>query len=208
MIWIPQHRDADRQAALIAHLAGTIADCASEGGVCADPDEAAELASAVAAYLEAETGSIEGIDAGYLVLLAVQAMSSVGEPDTARRLLVFGSGLVRPAEWEVTGGGDIWTLDLRRMMFAGDAPIELLFFNTLAMIVESLAEVWDATDGNGVLGLRHVYDSAVALLGDQRPEQALNAIAREIKDTCRTRLERAQRERGWDAVPRVMNLDL
>jgi len=208
VIWIPQHRDADRQAALIAHLTGTIADCAGEGGICADPVEAAELASAVAAYLEQETGSVEGVDSGYLVLLAVQAMSSVGEPETARRLLVFGSGLVHPAEWDVTGGGDVWTLDLRRVMFAGDAPVELIFFNTLAMIVESLAEVWDATGGDGVLGLRHVYDSAVALLGEDRPAQAIRSIAREIRDTCRARLERAQRERGWDTVPTVMNLDL
>ncbi len=207
MIWIPKNRDEDRRSALIAHLAGSIAESSIEG-LCSDPEQATELAAAIATFLEQQTGSEQGVDAGYLILLAMQAMTSVGDADAARRLMVFGSGLVRPAEWEVTGGGDVWTLDLRRMMLSDDVPMELLFFNTLGMIIDAVAEVWDATGGEGVLGLRHVYDSAVALLGESHSPQGLRSIAQEIQDTCRLRLDRAHRERGWQSVPAVMNLDI
>jgi hypothetical protein len=207
VIWIPQNSDADREHALVTHLKQTIT-ANSLGEFLGDEGRAADVASAVAAFLEAHGGADQVVDSGYLVMLASQAMSAVGEPDDARRLLVFGSGLVRPAEWEVSGGDEVWTIDLHRITVTDGTPLELVFFNALGMVVESIADVWDTTSGRGVLGLRHVCATARLLLGRTRKKDAVQSLVEEITGICSDRLGRAREQRRWETAPVVMNLDI
>lgn len=207
MIWIPQNTDQDREHALVTHLKHTIA-ANSLGEFLGDDTRVAEVASAVAAFLEAHGGADQVVDSGYLVMLASQALSAVGEVDDARRMLVFGSGLVRPSEWEVTGGDEVWTIDLHRITVADGAPLELVFFNALGMVVESIADVWDTTSGRGVLGLRHVCATATLLLGKRRRKDAFDSLVDEIRGVCSARLGRMREQRRWETAPIVMNLDI
>lgn len=207
MIWIPNNDNRTGDGvSVVSHIEEVISENCVEA-LQLDRQQAAELASAVAMYVEQHEESGAYVDSGYLVMLTSRALSTLGEQAAAHRLLVFGSGLVRPAEWEVTGGDAIWTLDLRRMSVRDDVVLELVFFNSLNIILSSIAEVWDATEGHGVLGLRHVCTTASALLGGGK-SRAVTALADEIRDACEAKLGQVQAERNWRYVPDIMNLDL
>ena len=166
-----------------------------------------ELARAVERFLEQE-GNRGVVDSTRLVLLASRALSSIGEERTARRFVLFGTGLVRPSEWEVTYGEEMWVLDLKQMTVRDDAALELLFFAGLRVILESVADVWDESGGSGVLGLRHVCAAASAVMGDSGDREKVLALSAEIKDLCGRKLRQVGRERGWKDVPQLMNLDM
>lgn len=170
-------------------------------------DQVQELARAVAAFIENECRGCYR-DSDSLLLLASRALSSLGARQVARRLVISGKALVRPSEWEVTGQDAMWVLDLRQITVQKGAPLELVFFNCLRLILESIAEVWDSTKGAGVLGLRHVTMSAAALLGGEKSRKEIEAMGREIKDACRARLDTVRGARGWEGVPFVMDLDI
>ncbi len=205
MIWIPNNSERDNGTSVVSHIEKVIAE--NCGDVLElDGIQASELAVAVASFLDQHQDSGSYVDSGYLVMLASRALSSLGETQAAHRLLVFGSGLVRPAEWEVTGNEAVWTLDLRRMTICDDAGLELVFFSSLNIVLSSIAEVWDATDGAGVLGLRHICSTASVLLGGGKPG-AVTALADEIRSVCESKLSQIYGERKWRHVPSVMNLD-
>ena len=67
--------------------------------------------------------------------------------------------------------------------------------------------MWDATRGYGTLGLRHVSSAVNALMGGGGKKQA-SALAEEIRTLCRRKLEQLGRQRGWEQLPRVMDLDV
>jgi hypothetical protein len=116
--------------------------------------------------------------------------------------------MVRPSEWEVSGQEAVWLLDLKQMTVRADEALELLFFHGLSAVIEVMADVWDETDGEGILGLRHVFDSAVALLGAPARKAAVHSLAGEIKSVCAARLDQIGSRRGWQYRPEVMNLDI
>ena len=204
MIWDPHAlHDEPQRSAVVAHIASEVgAVC---GGVLSGPESVEEMARAVEQFLE-QTGAGEAVDANYLVMLASQALSSLGENGAARRLLLFGSGLVRPSEWEVSGDRAMWVLDLKQIAVREDAALELILFNSLNMILDAIADVWDASRGDGVLGLRHVCQSATLLLGAPTAPQVAR-LSEEIKTACVRRLERLESARGWSRHPDVMDLD-
>ncbi|MBT3194412.1 MAG: hypothetical protein HN341_17845 [Verrucomicrobia bacterium] len=206
MIWIPNIDEQKRGTSVLSHIEGVIAE--NCGDVLElDEGQASELASAVAMFLEQYQDSGSYVDSGYLVMLASRALSSLGERKAAHRLLVFGSGLVRPSEWEVTGGADVWTLDLRQMTVRDDAALELVFFSSINIVLAAIADVWDGTEGRGVLGLQHVCATATALLGGGKAG-AISALSTEIQKACEAKLAQLYAERGWKHIPAVMNLDL
>jgi hypothetical protein len=140
-------------------------------------------------------------------MLSSRALTSIGEHRAAQRVLVHGTGLVRPAQWEVTGGDAMWVLDLKQITVLSDTCLELVLFQSLNLIVETLADVWNETAGRGVLGLRHVSSAASRLLGREDGKQ-LEEMAREIRGVCEDKLAKIAGERGWDDTPSIMDLDL
>jgi hypothetical protein len=206
MIWIPNNDASGGGTSIVSHIEGVISETCGDA-LQLDECQTTELAAAVAAFVEQYQDSGTYIDSGFLVMLASRALSSLGEAHAAHRLIVFGSGLVKPSEWEVTGGEEVWTLDLRQMTVRDDAALELVFFSSLNIVLASIADVWDASGGRGVLGLRHVCTTASALLGGGKP-RAVSALADEIRRTCEAKLTQVHGERSWSHVPEVMNLDL
>ncbi|MBN1558140.1 MAG: hypothetical protein JW951_08340 [Lentisphaerae bacterium] len=188
------------------HIVGHV-DEVCGGTLSIDADAVEDLARAVEAYL-AEGHAGEFVDSRYLVLLACRALSAVGEDRAARRLLLYGTGLVLPSEWEVTGGKAVWVLDLRQITVRAEERLELVLFNCLSGVLGSIAEIWDASRGRGVLGLRHVSGAAQALLGGGSAPGKVRELAREIKTLCALKLSRIGDERGWTHVPEILDLDV
>jgi hypothetical protein len=206
LIWIPNSEENARGSSIVSHIESVINENCGDA-LQLDESQAADLAAAVASFMEINHNSGSFVDSGYLVMLASRALSSIGEQQAAHRLLGFGSGLVSPSEWEVTGGRDVWTLDLHQMTVRESETLEIVFFNSLNIVLASIADVWSESDGNGVLGLRHVCDTASALLGGGN-RRSVAALSEEIKQACAAKLEQIRAERMWSHVPSIMNLDI
>lgn len=207
MILIPGNSRSSyrKPSTVVRHIVNEIETICGETLSLSD-SETHELARAVELYLD-EYESVECIDAGYLVLLASQALKSVGQENAGRRLYIFGSGMVKPAEWVITGEHQLWILDLKQISLGEKAQLELLFFNSLVMILDAMADVWDESSGSGGLGLRHVCRSIEGLLDIGSRSRRARSLADEIIGICRSKLDKLKNERGWLRAPDVINLD-
>jgi len=206
MIWNPNTRFQQEKSPLVSNLVAEISEvCGDDLGM--DHGKIEDLACAVESFLEREHNGA-AVDSRYIVMLASKALSSVGEGAAGRRLLVFGTGLVKPSEWEVTGKDSLLVLDLKEMMISEDSPLELVFFGSLGIVIDSISEIWDKAGGQGVLGLKNIFSTALALLGNESNSKNIAVLGEEIKSVCERKLEQICRERKWSQVPRVMNLDI
>lgn len=204
MIWDP-NSNKESDISMVSHVVAELT--AAYGGKTLDPAGLQELVKAVELFLSQHCKP-ECVDTKYLVMLVSRALSSLGEGEAARRLLVFGTGMVRPAEWEVSRGQSMWILDLKRITVRSDTPLELTFFAGLAVVLECTADVWDLTRGSGTLGLKHVCQAATGLLCGTKQQRAISDLVGEIETLCERKLCQIGETRGWEAVPGVMNLDL
>jgi hypothetical protein len=139
------------------------------------------------------------------MVLAARALSAVGEGDAAKRVYLFGSGLVSPSEWEITGREAVWTVDLLRIAVSEESAHEMILFVSLHLVLDAMAGVWDSSGGRGTLGLRHVCETARVLSGNDSRGAA--RAAAEIRDWCCAKLRQLARTRAWTDVPQVLNLD-
>ncbi len=206
MIWDPDAASDRSDSAIVSHISAEIkAVCGDD--LAENQANVKELARAVEVFLEKEHDS-PLVDSKYLVMLASRALSSIGEGDVARRLLVFGTGLVRPSVWEVSGGKAMWILDLKQMTVKDDSSLELFFFGCLNIVLDSIADIWDETKGEGTLGLQNVCPAAAGLLGKVGKKKEVWALAGEIRALCSKKLDQIRAARGWQAAPEVINLDI
>ncbi len=171
--------------------------------------QASELAHAVDLYLD-ERGSRTGASSEStfsVAVLASRALEGLGEGDVARRLLVHGTGLLRPALWNVSRGRAMWILDLRFLILSAEAPLELTLFACMETVLTASSDIWDACRGEGLLGLRHVRRTVAGLLNRGDRSRAARRLAGELRDVARQQLARIATRRGWLRVPDVINLD-
>ena len=200
MIWMPVEPQGE-ESGVFDHLVLQIESmCAMESET--DIADASEVARAVECFVEQDCGEAR-LDARALVL-----MTSVGRTGVARRFLLHGTGLVKPSEWEVSRGETMWVVDLKQLTVLDGAPLELIFFTGLGIIIETLSDLWDSTQGRGVLGLRNVCGTAEMLLGQGGKLSDIVSLSDEIQRHCNDRLDRLCRNRGWQERPQVMNLDM
>jgi len=204
MIWDALAPAEEEHAAILSRVREQISAALGEDSPVSG-STIEDLAHAVATFLE-ERKNRPVTDGRYVAMLSSRAMSSIGQNSAARRLLLFGTGLVRPSEWIAAGEQSVWVLDLRQITVRDDAPLELVFFNCLGIILDSMVEAWDESGGQGILGLSHVCRSASALLG-KKDSKKISELAEEIVGLCRDKLEQARQKRGWESAPLVMNLD-
>jgi hypothetical protein len=203
MIWNhgnPSEKEPELLAAMTAEMEASCAD-----GTLTE-ESLKDILRAVDYYLRRDGGGA-AVESRHVVMLVSKAMASLGEAAAARRLLVLGTGLVRSAQWEVSRGNAMWILDLRRMTVKDDLHLDIFFYTCLNMVIDAIADLWDGTGGNGVLGLRHVCETATGLLGGGQ-KAAIQGTGRLILDSCRRRLDKLRSERGWETAPEVMNMDL
>ncbi|OVE74443.1 hypothetical protein BVX94_00285 [bacterium B17] len=205
MICNPHAASAEKRSEAVSHIVGKMSEICDDEYFCEDYAE--EIARAVEAYLDQDLNCTFA-ESGYLMMLASRALSSVGDTSTARRLLIFGTGLVKPSEWVVSGDSTMWVLDLRQLTVKDDMSLELVFFNSLNAILDSISEIWDETMGEGILGLRHICSAVVSLLGERDAAKSGDLLVKEILNMCEKKLENIASERDWGHWPRVMNLDV
>ncbi len=206
MIWAINDQQPVGNPPLVSQIKEVIAE---NGGGMFDPDghRVDALARAVASYVSEAGGCCWRVDAGSLALLTSKALFSVGEREAAHRLVVFGTGLVRPSVWEIRGGDSIWTLDLGRMVPRTETSLEMFFFSSLNIVLECVADVWDVTDGCGTLALRHTRSVAAGILGQVRSGRSVIAFADEIRNACEAKLRQLGVQRHWGGVPELLRMD-
>lgn len=202
MIWDVNGSSAECRSVVVTYLADEI------NGICGkdvllQTSDAEEVARAVEDFLDLRGTSAE--ESRFLMVLAARALSAVGEGEAARRVYLFGSGLVSPSEWEITGREAVWTVDLLRMSVNEEAAHEMLLFVSLHLVLDAMAGVWDSSSGRGTLGLRHVCATARVLSG--RDGRGAARAAAEIRDWCSAKLRQLAGTRSWADVPQVLNLD-
>ena len=185
--------------------AATIAEELS--GVCGDAAgcglDIEQVAAGVAAFMaERRPASASG----HKRVLVSRALHCLGRDDIARRLLMFGGGLVRRSRSSVTGG-DIWILDLRRLAVKKNERLDIILLTCLIGILDSLAWVWQETNGRGVLGLKNLRQLAAAMAGENAGNRRVRLVSEEIKSLCRRKLEGIGRSRRWKKRPLVMEMD-
>ena len=248
MIWNPPAADEHAEQALAAYIADEIGPAGDDGQATATAYRR-ELAEAIAAFIRRQhpafaASSLDGAirrDGGlpeeYLLLLIGRALWSVGEEQTARRLLeIHAPALNLPAtfveavwapdismmHWHILLStravrtsalmgplnGTLWVLDLERMVLPASTSLELLALNMVRTVIDRVAVLWDHCQGHGLLGLRHANTVAAGMLGCPRHSAKSMALAADIHAQVRQRLQALKTARGWDATPQVIMLDL
>ncbi len=173
--------------------------CGSEGRML----QSLEVAKAVACYLEETPAGARGLACDINLLLS-RALASLGEHAAARRLAVFGSGLVVPLEWEIAGTDEGWVIDLEKLR----TSLELTFFSGVLVLIDSLSYVWDDNRGRGLLALRYTRQAVGGLLGVHEKSKRAGKLVEEVRELCERKLDQVRGDRGWIDRPHVMTLDL
>jgi hypothetical protein len=225
MIWRADTTGGCCPDAVREHLRGQLMD--QVGGRLSNPTLLDDVAAALAATWRNDLQGI-ALPPDSLLLMAARTLWRVGEPDAARALtdgvagevdasrrllelveaggptlsacIGLGSRVLRPARMAAAGGGPCWTLDLAGLTTPSGELAELGVPVRVRRILTRTAEIWDRTDGGGVLGIARPPPRAASHLA--------RLIRREIPDLCRLVLERLQADRGWIRCPSVCRLGL
>jgi hypothetical protein len=189
------------------------------------------LADSVAQYCNQYHS--RGVHRSDLALLLARAFCAINDRDSASRVLgaikphalhvdrwleilselhhfpallpYFSRGIIRPADWLGAELDRMWTLDLGRLALTEAEKHEIMLYRSLRSILENMYVFWDATQGEGVLGLKgleafNIESSARKKMTFTSADDLLGYIAR--------LLMRQKDAREWKDVPRLMSLDL
>jgi len=162
-----------------------------------------------------------GLQTQEFYLLIARALCAVGKVDAARKILgsmqpharhvqrwieilselhhfpqllpYFSRGIVRPADWAGAQLDRMWTIDFSRLALVESDQHEMLLCKTVRIMLEKIAVFWDATSGEGTVGLKglnYIESTAEYLL---RYSEAI--------------LVQQKRERNWIELPKILHLD-
>lgn len=127
---------------------------------------------------------------------------------------LFASRLVRPLRSMTREGRILWTLDFRRIKCDQAGWMELVLFPGLHVLLEQLADAWDASNGEGTLGLRGLYAAGFAPTPPSHRQRNAKHSAFAPLDAPAVRafilrvLQNLRRARHWTHTPEVIYLDL
>ncbi|MDF7798070.1 hypothetical protein P4C99_01245 [Pontiellaceae bacterium B1224] len=175
----------------------------------------------------------QGVQRADLVLLIARAFCAVNDRAAAERVLAsqqphnrhvarwldilselhyfpqllpyFSLGVIRPADWAGARLDRMWTLDFSRLVLSEAEKHEMMLYRTIRAIVDHLYVFWDASGGEGVLGLKGLASFNVE--SGSAKKQTLTQSDDLLKYISDLLLQQ-QTPRGWLAVPSLMNLDL
>jgi len=137
-----------------------------------------------------------------------KALTAIGEIRTCQKIIVLGTGIVKRLEYLSAGGKPVWILDLKRLLSSDYPAIELSLYPALNIVLDSIAEVWDETQGDGFLGLRQLYRVACEINGTNRKLRRIYKVVDEIKTVCKLKLSKIRTQRDWTSVPQIINMDI
>ncbi len=180
--------------------------------LCGNPGLAAsptlcEAAQGVAAVLRERETFPHELDAHTSCTLMSRALEAAGETSLARRLHLAGTSSVYAASWITAGQDTVWTLDVKKLI-SSDAPcMELILFDHLRSMLDDYADVWDASSGRGVVGLKGLNEVAASILCSHTTPLATRLLADEMRDYCARHLDRKRQQRGWNSTPIIMSVE-
>jgi len=115
----------------------------------------------------------------------------------------FSRGVIRPADWAGAQLDRMWILDFERLFFSNAERHEVMLYRSIRAIAENMFAFWDATGGEGVLGLKGL--SSLNVEGDSRKKQTLTA-ADDLLEYIADLFLQAKGIRDWRAVPTLMKI--
>lgn len=117
----------------------------------------------------------------------------------------FSLGIIRPADWAGAQLDRMWTLDFGRLVLSEAERHEIMLYRTIRTILENMFIFWDATHGEGVIGLAGLVSLNVE--ADSRRKETMTATD-DLLEYIADLFLREKQERNWQAVPAILNLDL
>lgn len=168
-----------------------------------------------------------------LVLLIARAFCSINEKELAERALdsvkphalhkdrwleilseldcfpsllpYFSLGIIRPAEWAGAQLDRMWILDLGRLVLSDAEKHEIMLYGSLRAMIENMAVFWDASGGEGVLGLKGLASFNVE--SNSRQQQTITS-ADDLLGYIGNLFLQQKKLRNWPAIPVLLNLDI
>jgi hypothetical protein len=179
--------------------------------LCGNPDLAFhpplnEAAQGVALYLDQIEVIPESMNLRHSRELLAGALDAAGETTLARRLRLFGNRIIYPARWTACGHETVWVLDLRHLITPSDAGMEMILFERVRIVLATFSDVWDATSGQGFLGLKGLAITSSLILGATTLPRKRQALSSEIRALCTRHLGHFQMQRGWRTMPALLTL--
>lgn len=196
----------------------------------------ATVAEGVAAYLT-NRARLDGIRSEELLCIVCRTLWSLGEEAPARQLweekarslgvegaladllldarvpFALSSGLisrrvVRAWASAVFHAETLWVVDMERLVTAAGTELELALFKALNVVMDGLGCVWDATQGEGVLGLRCLGRAAERLCRGASARRQRRVLQRDVMGLIREKLEQRRVLKNWAASPQIVRLEL
>lgn len=116
----------------------------------------------------------------------------------------FSLGIIRPADWAGARLDRMWTIDFGRLVLTDAERHEMMLYRSIRALVEKMFVFWDATGGEGILGLK---DLAVLNPGGEEDKQTLTAT-NDLLEYIADLFCRQIKRREWHSIPSLLNLDL
>ena len=213
-----------RQDAWAAHLWDMFQTLEIPSGTLAD-----NLVASMAMYCR--KFHPQGLQSSELKLLIARAFCAVGDRAGAGRVLgsmephrrhvsrwleilselhhfpellpYFSLGIIRPADWAGAQLDRMWTLDFGRLVLTDAERHEMMLYRSIRALVEKMFVFWDATGGEGILGLKELS----AMNVDEGEKQTLTAPD-DLLEYIADLLARQKERREWHAIPSLLSLDL
>lgn len=165
-----------------------------------------EAAQGVALYLDQIEVIPESMDMRRSREMLAQALDAAGEGTLARRIRLFGNRIIYPATWTACGRETVWVLDIRQLLVPHDAGMEMILFERIRIVLATFSDVWDATAGQGFLGLKGLDSAASVILGTTATPRTTRSLTAEIRALCTRHLHRFQTQRKWETAPAILAL--
>jgi hypothetical protein len=171
----------------------------------------------------------QGLQAHDLNLLIARACCAVGERTAAAQVLesmpahrrhverwleilselhhfpqllpYFSRGIIRPADWAGAQLDRMWTLDFGRLMLSDADRHEMALYRSIRALIEKMSVFWEATRGEGILGLKELAALNLATRSKLTSTEALLEYMTDL-------LTQQKTARNWISVPVLLNLDL
>ena len=117
----------------------------------------------------------------------------------------FSLGIIRPADWAGAQLDRMWILDLGRLRLSEAERHEILLYGSLRALIENMLVFWDATGGEGMLGLKGLASFNMELKPRQRSSFT---SADDLLGYIGNLFLQYRELRKWPAVPSLLNLDI
>ena len=115
----------------------------------------------------------------------------------------FSRGIIYPADWAGAQYDRMWTLDFGRLALVDSEQHEMVLYRSIRAIIDNMLVFWDATKGEGVLGLKGL--STLNVEKGQHRKQTLTEADDLLEYIADLFLQEKDR-RGWCSVPVLLKL--